>query len=322
MALNKIGLLDNGLRDHNSINTSTPFESIISEAVIAEKLGFSRLWYTEHYIYDPNCVWLSPEIFLPVLAAYTSAIRIGIAGVQIMYRSPVQVAGNLKLINNIYQNRIDLGFAKGAPINGYSDFYEEFIISDPALRRQQTIQKIKSTIDILKNEEEMMKKLVVVPPVSGQIPDLWNLVSSPSGYQNSLDLGINCSRTLFFDQCSLAHGKEELADYRQKYLKKFGVIPQINVVVSGTCQKTDKAWKEILNMSLAKKDIVNDKTKVFGTPEKVFDQIHKIAEDYDVNEVIFLERSRHYKNRIQSFKNISNVFNLKDQKMALTQKIQ
>ncbi len=309
MGNKKIGFLDFGMRDQMLTHN---YNHLIYEATVLEKYGFSRIWYTQHYVNSYEYMWLSPEMIFPIVAAYTKNIKIGIAGVLSLYKNPIQVASNFKLLNNIFKGRIDLGFAKGGIAGRYADYFDiSTDLSDEA-RREKVTSNIKQTIGLLSNESENFANGLAIPPVGGTVPEFWNLVASPRGYADSLSLGVNCSRTLFHKNVDLDYGLYQLEKYREDFFKSYGMLPQTNIVVAGTCQKTDRQWRKLLQQAKEKNTYFNDDTKVFGTPNQVFDQISKLMELYNVDEVIFLETSRDDKNRLSSIKNISKVFSLTD----------
>lgn len=305
----KIGILDFGNRDQSNLSFLEIFHKIIKEATALERLGFSKIWYTEHYVNSPNCSWLSPQIILPLIASYTNHIRVGIAGVLSLYHNSISIASDFKLLNNLFSDRIDLGFAKGSVIKQYDKIFksDEYNTTE---RRQLIMEKISLTIDMLRNEQLYLNDGITIPPIGGSVPEMWNLVSSPSGYIDSLELGINCSRTLFFEKSNLETGLDLLEEYKDKFYEKYLRYPEINIALTGTCQTSDNKVKKILNESKVNKDFYNDEMKIFGSPHMVYDRICNICELYNINEVIFVENSKDFGSRLNSFKNLSDIFEL------------
>lgn len=84
----------------------------IALAPLAESLGYSRYWLAEHHG-DPAQSG-SPEVLTAIVAALTTRLRVGPAGVLLRYYSPYKVAQNLRLLEDAYPGRIDLGVARGA----------------------------------------------------------------------------------------------------------------------------------------------------------------------------------------------------------------
>ena len=72
----------------------------VSLARLAEELGYHRYWLAEHHaiaaLADP-----SPEILLSSVASATSRIRVGTGGVLLPYYSPLKVAEQFRMLEEI-----------------------------------------------------------------------------------------------------------------------------------------------------------------------------------------------------------------------------
>jgi alkanesulfonate monooxygenase SsuD/methylene tetrahydromethanopterin reductase-like flavin-dependent oxidoreductase (luciferase family) len=106
--MKKFGILDFGSIVDSQTNT---IEQTISFAQEIEKLGYTRLWLTEHY--DKSSAWKSPDIFLSILAGYTENIKIGTAGISLKLNTALKTAYTYKFLSTLFPNRIDLGISKG-----------------------------------------------------------------------------------------------------------------------------------------------------------------------------------------------------------------
>lgn len=307
----KIGLMDFGTRSAET-NSLSIIEQVVNEAVLAEQLGYSRLWYGEHFIARPNIPWFSPEPILPLICGYTGKIRVGVAGVLIHYNSPLRVAANFKLLNNLFDNRIDLGYAKGSPVKSFLPYVDYVKYGSFDESREGLNARIDATRNLLMNEQQLIREEVLVPPFGGAIPDQWNLVGSVAGYQHSLELQLNCSRTIFHKNVDLSADLDKLQEYRENFRNRYGYQPQVNIAVAGTCQGSPPAIEHIIRESTANMDFIEPETRVCGAPAAVFDRLSFYAEKYGVDEIIFYEISRSEYNRKNSLELISEVFQLAD----------
>jgi luciferase family oxidoreductase group 1 len=77
-----------------------------------EHLGLSRYWLGEHH--GSAVQSGSPEVLTGIIAAITHHIRVGPAGVLLRSYSPIKVAQDYRLLEEIFRPRIDLGVARGA----------------------------------------------------------------------------------------------------------------------------------------------------------------------------------------------------------------
>src|SRR6185295_14161254 len=88
----------------------------VEQAVLAEEVGFDRVWAVEHHCLKWYAHMSAPEIFLTWVAAKTSRIRIG-HGVVCMpfnYNHPVRVAERAAMLDILSDGRLDLGAGRGA----------------------------------------------------------------------------------------------------------------------------------------------------------------------------------------------------------------
>ncbi|MGX1882935.1 LLM class flavin-dependent oxidoreductase [Streptomyces sp. NPDC055287] len=96
-------------REHQVIRDS------VEQAVLAEQVGFDRIWAVEHHSLKWYAHMSAPEIFLTWVAAQTTAIRIG-HGVVCMpfnFNHPARVAERAAMLDLLSGGRLDLGAGRG-----------------------------------------------------------------------------------------------------------------------------------------------------------------------------------------------------------------
>jgi len=76
-----------------------------------ELLGYHRFWLSEHHN-SGSIVGTAPEILMAAIAATTSRIRIGSAGVMLPHYSALKVAEQFRVLEAIAPGRIDLGVGR------------------------------------------------------------------------------------------------------------------------------------------------------------------------------------------------------------------
>lgn len=76
-----------------------------------ETLGYERFWVSEHHGM-PTIVGTSPEVLMAAIAARTSRIRIGSAGVMLPHYSAFKVAEAFRVLDALAPGRIDLGLGR------------------------------------------------------------------------------------------------------------------------------------------------------------------------------------------------------------------
>jgi luciferase family oxidoreductase group 1 len=77
----------------------------------AEALGYDRFWVSEHHGL-PTIVGSAPEVLMAAVAARTTRIRIGSAGVMLPHYSALKVAEAFRVLDALAPGRIDLGVGR------------------------------------------------------------------------------------------------------------------------------------------------------------------------------------------------------------------
>lgn len=77
----------------------------------AEKLGYRRIWYSEHHNM-PTIISSSPAVLIAHIGAHTEKIRLGAGGVMLPNHAPYVVAEQFGTLEEMYPGRIDLGLGR------------------------------------------------------------------------------------------------------------------------------------------------------------------------------------------------------------------
>ncbi|MEU6112295.1 LLM class flavin-dependent oxidoreductase [Streptomyces albidoflavus] len=88
----------------------------VDQAVLAEEMGFDRVWAVEHHGLRWYAHMSASEIFLTWVAARTSTIRIGhgVVTMPFAYQHPVRVAERAAMLDVLSGGRVDVGAGRGA----------------------------------------------------------------------------------------------------------------------------------------------------------------------------------------------------------------
>ncbi|GAA0630784.1 LLM class flavin-dependent oxidoreductase [Kutzneria viridogrisea] len=94
------------------------FDSALANAKAAEESGFDELWVTEHHYisYGVNPSALAMAAFL---LGRTEKLRVGTAVTLLPTHSPVHVAEQALLLDQLSGGRFDLGLGRGGPVVDY-----------------------------------------------------------------------------------------------------------------------------------------------------------------------------------------------------------
>lgn len=280
----KIGIIEFGYHKPGTSSMEV-LNHVIDYTVNADKLGFSRIWFTEHHDYFKTSPWSNPEVLLSLFLGMTEKIRIGMAGVLINYHSPYNVALNYKLLANLFPGRVDLGFANGAP----PEYASKMIVQRNFKNRPKNFLKNAEKISnyFYKEEEIGLKYQVTIPPVAGYYPDMFLLASFFHSTEFALKMRLNYSKSLFHDMASMIDESEKVKAFRDAFYKKYNKLPQINICIPIICGKSRDDAKYIATQS-GHLPVPNT---VMGCIDEISERLQNIAKMFTVDEVIVLDRS-------------------------------
>ncbi|QNE73560.1 MsnO8 family LLM class oxidoreductase [Streptomyces finlayi] len=83
----------------------------------AEALGYHRFWVSEHHSV-PGVAGSAPTVLAAAVAAATSVIRVGTAGVMLPNHQPLVVAEQFGVLASLFPGRIDMGLGRSV---GFTD---------------------------------------------------------------------------------------------------------------------------------------------------------------------------------------------------------
>ena len=180
----------------------------LSLAEDCERLGYSRFWLSEHHGL-PTIVGSAPEILMAAIAARTSRIRIGSAGVMLPHYSALKVAEQFRVLEALAPGRIDLGVgrAPGGDMRtaralnpNASHAAEDFPIQVRDLHAWTTIGTHQG---------------ITAHPLGPHAPEIWILGSSDYGAQLAAHFGLPYAFAYFFTD---GQGAEVAMDlYRKRF---------------------------------------------------------------------------------------------------------
>ena len=147
----------------------------------ADRLGYTRLWYSEHHAMD-LLACTAPEILITRAAAATTRIRLGSGGVMLPHYSAFKVAEVFRTLEAMFPGRIDLGVGRapgGGPLESFAlrrtrqgqppdDFPQQLAELQAYLHPERFAQL---------QADHPFRKLLVAPASPGA-PRVWLLGSS------------------------------------------------------------------------------------------------------------------------------------------------
>jgi len=229
-------------------------ESIRHTVALAEhceRLGYERFWVSEHHSL-PTIVGTAPEILMAAVAARTSRIRIGSAGVMLPHYSAFKVAEQFRVLDALAPGRIDLGVGR-AP--GSDQRTALLLNPDPRAAEMfpQQVRELQAWVSGQEMPEGHAGRGIQALPRTATAPQLWMLGSSGYGAQLAAHFGMPYAFAHFItdgEGCA-----EALQLYRHLFKPGLVAQPQTSVCVWAlAADSEEEAWRLFASRERARID--------------------------------------------------------------------
>ena len=208
-----------------------------------DALGYRRYWVSEHHG-SASIVGTAPEVLLAALAATTSHIRLGSAGVMLPHYSALKVAEQFRVLEAIAPGRIDLGVGR-APgtdrltafaLNPHANAADDF---------PQQVRDLQAWVSGAPLPADHPFRAIRAHPTGPTHPQMWILGSSDYGAQLAAHFGLPYAFAYFFSD---GRGVEEaLALYRDRYRPSAAhPVPQATICVWALAADTEAEARRLL----------------------------------------------------------------------------
>lgn len=264
------GILDFG-KIEKGLNAISTIHQSIELAQWADKMGFSRYWLSEHH--EEGVAWKSPEIVLSILAGYTEKIKIGAAGVLLALHAPLKIAQTYKLLNNLFDSRIDLGIAKGSTSVDKCNILLDGANYDA--NAKDYYERINKIITFMNDQDDKND----VPPIHGNVPDIWILGASNASVNYVVQKQVNFSLSLLHTMNALP--SPAIIQYLKKqFYAQHNKQPKFNIAISAMCSNNKKRVEEVI------KKTTNFRINFAGSPDNFIKFIDHIQQQYETDEIV------------------------------------
>ncbi|MBA4176201.1 MAG: LLM class flavin-dependent oxidoreductase [Leptothrix sp. (in: Bacteria)] len=195
-------------------------------AMRCEVVGYERFWVSEHHGL-PTIVGSAPEILMAAIAARTTRIRIGSAGVMLPHYAALKVAEQFRVLDALAPGRIDLGVGRAPGSDSRTALALNPNAAHAADGFPQQVLDLQAWTEGRRHQGLMAHPL---PAPASQPPEIWILGSSNYGAQLAAHLGLPYAFAYFFMD---GQGVEQaLGLYRRLYQPSARhPIPQATICV-------------------------------------------------------------------------------------------
>ncbi|MFR9729728.1 LLM class flavin-dependent oxidoreductase [Saccharopolyspora sp. MS10] len=225
-------------------------DSSMRAAVLADELGYSRVWYAEHH--NTRHLGATATALLIARAAdRTRRIRVGSGGIMLPNHAPLQVAESFGTIAQLHPGRIDLGLGRAPG----TDQLTAQLLTRSGADPQSFANSLYDLTGWFSDEGLAHSAPVTAGPATGTHVPLWVLGSTVNGASIAGQLGLPFAVASHF----APQGLEEILEvYRSAFsteaptaqIDRPRVMVGVNVVVAPTDEEAARLWTTAQRMFL------------------------------------------------------------------------
>lgn len=256
---------------------SASIQDSLALASHCDALGYHRYWVSEHHNSDA-IVGTAPEVLMAAIAATTSRIRIGSAGVMLPHYSSLKVAEQFRVLEAIAPGRIDLGLGRAPG----SDRLTALALNPDAARAHEAFPR--QVLDLqnwvsgkpLETTHQFAK--IQAHPKGQTSPEIWMLGSSDYGARLGAHFGLPYAFAWFFTD---GRGAEPILNlYRESYQpSERHPNPHATVCVWALAADTEEeAWQAFTSRAHWKLGFERGVIAPLCSPEELKDVTYSPAE--------------------------------------------
>ena len=180
--------------------------------------GFEAVWTPERHFHDFGAPYPNPSVVAAAVAAVTERIEIRAGSVVLPLHSPVRVAEEWSVVDNLSHGRVGISFAAGWQPNdfvlnpaGYANAREELADRIEAVRSLWRGE----TVELPGPDGELVPVRTLPRPVQPELPVWLTSAGSPASFERAGTLGVNLLTHLLGQ--SIEQLTENIERYRTAY---------------------------------------------------------------------------------------------------------
>ncbi len=204
--------------DQSPIREGVPADESIRESIElarhCEALGYSRYWLSEHHN-SGAVAGSAPEVLMAAVAATTTRIRVGSAGIMLPHYSALKVAEQFRVLEAIAPGRIDLGVGRAPGSDGRTALALNPNAAGAADAFPAMLRDLQAWTAGTALPEGHPFRAVHAEPVGPHAPEIWMLGSSDYGAQVAAWFGLPYCFAYFFADGTGA--RQALDIYRENF---------------------------------------------------------------------------------------------------------
>ncbi|HTQ70747.1 MAG TPA: LLM class flavin-dependent oxidoreductase [Acidocella sp.] len=187
--------------DQSPIRTNASPDASIRESIAlaqaCEGFGYHRYWLSEHHS-SGSVAGSAPEVLAAAIAATTSRIRVGAAGIMLPHYSALKVAEQFRVLEAIAPGRIDLGLGRAPGSDGRTALALNPNARTSADMFPAQVRDVAAWVSGRPLPPEHPFRSIIAEPLGPQAPEIWILGSSLYGAQLAAWFGLPYAFAYFF----------------------------------------------------------------------------------------------------------------------------
>ena len=329
--------------DQSTVVTGRSPDASIRESLAlvkhCEALGYHRYWVADHHN-SASIAGSAPEVLMAALAATTSRIRIGSAGIMLPHYSALKVAEQFRVLEAIAPGRIDLGLGRAPGSDGLT----AHALNPNAVQSADNFPAdVRDLMAWLAGEplvERHPFRSISAQPQGPTVPETWILGSSSYGAQVAAHFGLpHCFAWFISD----GHGAAQALDIHRTGYRPSARHPEpLGAVCIWAITAQTQAEAERLFSSRALARIWRDRgvfaplpspaeaaaysysnaeklklerlreDSIWGTPDIVAGKLAALAEELKVEDVVVLSTAHDPEARRRSYTLLAQEFGMSE----------
>jgi luciferase family oxidoreductase group 1 len=328
----KLSILDQSIVRKGG-NAMQAVAETIATAKLAERLGYTRFWVSEHHN-STLIAGSTPEVLMVKLADETKDIRIGSGGIMLPNHSALKVAENFRMLETLFPGRIDLGMGR-AP--GGDRVTASLLNPSNTFSEESYLRQLEHLQVYFTDKAETSYGPILAVPQSPSVPLQWILSSSGGSATIAAKYGLGLAIAKFIN----GFATHALVDTYRKAFQPSEQYPKPQELLSimVLCADTEEKAKQMRKLSnyfmlqfergkfepigpyeeikdykfsLAELERIqyNSGRIISGTKEQVKEQLIRLANEFDVDEIMVTTMTYSHEDRIRSFELLAEAFGL------------
>ncbi|ANH82644.1 hypothetical protein A8C56_18180 [Niabella ginsenosidivorans] len=178
------------------------FHRSLDTAKHAEKLGYTRYWFSEHHNME-SVASAATSLLIGYVAGGTTTIRVGSGGIMLPNHSPLIIAEQFGTLGTLYPDRIDLGLGRAPG----TDALTAMTIRQAPMNMHYDFKAAIQTLQQYFSKENKTARVRALPGEGVTVP-IWVLGSSTDSAYLAAEMGLPYAFAAHFAPAQLQQAME------------------------------------------------------------------------------------------------------------------